>query len=81
MTLTVCDVVCTKVLTALVQPVEPVNVVPAHLRGLAKGHVGVGDGHHGGTVVLGEGVPGESQVRMRLFSEEYTLVDWRSGAV
>jgi len=29
----------------------------AHLRGLADGNVLVGDGHHGGLVVLGEGVP------------------------
>ncbi|KAG7221785.1 hypothetical protein INR49_028859, partial [Caranx melampygus] len=53
---------CAKALTALVQPVQPVNVIPAHLGGLAKGHVRVGDGHHGGTVVLGEGIPGGSQM-------------------
>lgn len=45
-------------LTALVQPVQAVDVVPAHLGGLAKGDVVVGDGHHGGEAVFGEGVPG-----------------------
>ena len=45
-------------LTALVEVVDPDDVVLAHLLGLAEGHVGVGDGDHGGLVVLGEGVPG-----------------------
>lgn len=53
-------------LTALVEPVQPVDVVLAHLGGLAEGHVAVGNGQHGGTVVLGEGVPGESQERMKI---------------
>jgi hypothetical protein len=44
-------------LTALVEVVDPDDVVLAHLLGLAEGHVGVGDGDHGGLVVLGEGVP------------------------
>lgn len=51
-----------RILTALVEPVEPVDVILAHLGGLSKGHVAVGNGHHGGLVVLGEGVPGESAV-------------------
>ena len=46
-------------LTALVQPVEPVDVALAHLGGLAESDVAVGDWHHGGAVVLGEGIPGE----------------------
>jgi len=41
---------------ALVQPVEPVDVISAHLRGFANLNVLVGDGHHGGLVVLGEGI-------------------------
>lgn len=45
-------------LTALVQPVQAVNVVPAHLGGLAKGNIVVGDGHHGRVAVFGEGIPG-----------------------
>lgn len=45
------------VLTAAIQPVQPVDVVLAHLSGLAERHVAVGDGLHGGAVVLGEGVP------------------------
>lgn len=48
-------------LTAVVQPVQAVNVVPAHLGGLAQDHVAVGNRNHGGTVVLGEGVPEESR--------------------
>lgn len=44
-------------LTAAVERVEPGDVVAAHLLGVAEGHVGVGDGDHGGLVVLREGVP------------------------
>lgn len=51
-----------RILTALVQPVQPLNVILAHLGGLAERHIGVGNGLHSGTVVLGEGIPGESQV-------------------
>lgn len=47
------------VLTALVEPVQPVDVIAAHLGGLAQSHVAVGNGHHGGAVVLGEGVSGD----------------------
>lgn len=50
---------CLHTLTAIVQTVQPVDVILAHLGGLAKGHIAVGNGHHGGEVVLGEGVPGE----------------------
>lgn len=46
------------VLTAAIQPVQPVNVVLTHLSGLAERHVVVvREGHRGGAVVLGEGVP------------------------
>lgn len=44
-------------LTALVEPVQPVDVVLAHLCGLAEGHVVVRNGLHGGIVVLREGIP------------------------
>ena len=44
-------------LTALVEVVEPGDVIATHLLSIAKGHVGVRDGDHGGLVVLGEGVP------------------------
>lgn len=50
------------VLTTLVQAVQSVNVILAHLGGLAEGHVAVGDGQHGRLVVLGEGVPGKSKM-------------------
>jgi len=43
-------------LTAAVEVVEPGHVVAAHLLGVAEVHVGVGDGDHGGLVVLGEGI-------------------------
>lgn len=57
-----------EILTALVEPVQPVDVVLAHLGGLAEGHVAVGDGQHSGTVVLGEGVPAVTDSRMMSFS-------------
>lgn len=46
-------------LTALVESVQPGDVILAHLCGLAEGHIAVWDGLHGGEVVLGEGVPEE----------------------
>jgi len=49
---------CYRWLTALVELVDPHDVIVAHLSGPAKGHVAVGDGDHGGPVVLGEGIPG-----------------------
>ena len=49
-------------LTALVESVQPVDVVVAHLGGLSEGDVAVGQ--HGGAVVLREGVPGESQIQV-----------------
>lgn len=49
-------------LTAFVQPVQPINVIFAHLGSLAEGYVAVGNGHHRGTVVLGECIPGEPQI-------------------
>lgn len=39
-------------LTAFIEAVQPVNVILAHLRGLAKGNIAVGNGLHGGKVVL-----------------------------
>ena len=53
-------------LTALVESVEPGFVIATHLLGIAKGHVGVGDGDHGGLVVLGEGVPARAHGAVRL---------------
>lgn len=53
-------------LTALVEPVEPGDVILAHLGGLPEGHVAVRNGLHGGKVVLGERVPKESQELIRL---------------
>lgn len=50
------------ILTTLVQSVQSVNVILAHLAGLAEGHVAVGDGQHSRLVVLGEGVPGKSKM-------------------
>lgn len=44
-------------LTALIQPVQPINVILAHLGGLPKGDVAVGDGHHSGLAIFGEGIP------------------------
>lgn len=44
-------------LTALVECVEPGNVIAAHLLSVAKGNIGIGDGEHGGLIVLGEGIP------------------------
>lgn len=52
-------------LTAFVESVQPVNIILAHLCGLAKGHVAVRNGLHGGKVVLGEGIPEERQVPHR----------------
>ena len=46
------------ILTALVQPVEPVDVILAHLGGLANLNIAVRDGHHCRAVVLGECIPG-----------------------
>lgn len=48
----------TLILTALVQPVQAVNVTPAHLGGLTKGNIAVWDGHHGSKAIFGEGSPG-----------------------
>lgn len=53
-------------LTALVQRVEPGNVIATHLLSIAKGHVRVRDGEHGGLVVLGEGVPTAGSPAVRL---------------
>lgn len=52
-------------LTAAVERVEPGDVVAAHLLGVAEGHVGVGDGDHGGLVVLREGVPARGHGALR----------------
>lgn len=43
-------------LTALVEGVEPGDVILTHLLSIAEGNIGVGDGDHGGLAVLGEGV-------------------------
>lgn len=53
-------------LTAFVECVEPGDVVAAHLLSVAKGHIGIRNGDHGGLVVLREGVPttGHGAVRV-----------------
>lgn len=53
-------------LTALVECVEPGDVIAAHLLSVAKGHVGVRDGDHGGLIVLGEGIPTTGHRAVRL---------------
>lgn len=41
----------------LVQTVQPGDVVLAHLVGCAEFNIGVGDRHHRGLIVPGEGIP------------------------
>lgn len=41
-------------LTALVQCVEPSNVIPTHFLSITKGNIGIGDRDHGGLAILGE---------------------------
>lgn len=48
-------------LTALVEPVQAVNVIPAHLGGFTKGNIAVWDRHHGRKAIFGEGIPGRQQ--------------------
>lgn len=55
-------------LTALVETVEPGDVVLANLFGFTDVHVGVRDGDHGGLVVLGESVSGPGHRIVRLTS-------------
>lgn len=43
--------------SALVQPVEPDDVLLAHLSSPAELNAGIRDGHQGGLVVLRESVP------------------------
>lgn len=54
---------CFIFLKALLESVQPVSVVLAHLCGLAEGDVVVWNGLHGGIVVLKEGIPEEPQVQ------------------
>lgn len=53
-------------LTALVEFLEPGDVIAAHFLSVAKGHVGIRDRDHGGLVVLGEGSPATRHRAVRL---------------
>lgn len=42
------------ILTASVEIIDSYDVILAHLSGLAKGYIAVGDGNHGGLAILRE---------------------------
>lgn len=67
-------------LTALVECVEPSDVISAHLPSVTKADVGVRDRDHGGLVVLGEGVPTAVHTAVRLnHSTTHTYDDTVQG--
>lgn len=57
-----CSVTFTWTCSALVQPVEPDDVLLAHLRGHSKLNTGVGNSNQCGLVVLGESVPKKKRI-------------------
>lgn len=47
---------CLWSLTALVERVEPGNVIPTHFLSITKRNIGIGDRNHGGLAILGESI-------------------------
>lgn len=68
-------------LTAAVELVEPLNVFTAHLLSVSKGDVGIGDGDHGGLVVLGESVPKAEHRPVRSMHPQHTQKKMKRGQV
>jgi len=50
------------ILTAIVESVQPGNIISAHLGGFAEGYIAVRNRFHSGEVVLGEGIPKALQI-------------------
>lgn len=57
--LCVCFAYCLwfSILTALVESVQPIDIIFAHLSGPTQHYISIRNGHHSGLVVLGEGIP------------------------